>query len=37
MDLFLSGVTLGYLRRSLAIWDVFLPKYFETAASAQSG
>jgi len=37
MDMFLSGVTLGYIRRSLAIWDLFLPKYFEAAANAPSG
>jgi hypothetical protein len=33
MDMFLSGVTIGYMRRCLAIWDLFLPKYFEAASA----
>lgn len=37
MDVYLTGVTLSYLRRCLAIWDVFLPKYFDAAANSQAG
>ncbi len=37
LDVFLSGVSKTYLRRCFAIWDAFLPKFFEAAASSQRG